>query len=510
MQMILAIFFVSLFLVVLFTPVTAYLGRRFGLVDKPSGRKVHTEPVPRIGGIAIFLAFHGSILLALALPSYRADQVHSGHIAVTLFCATFLVFLVGLVDDLFGVHYAIKFSAQAIAAVVVYWGGINIQQVTMPWTGPLNLGWLSLPATILWFLLVTNSFNLIDGLDGLAAGVSFFSSIVLLLLSLISGNLVVAPALAALAGASLGFLRYNFNPASIFMGDSGSYFIGFMLAALGLLGSMKSQETAAILIPVIALGLPLMDTMLAPIRRLIVAKEPFRPDNGHVHHMLLRLGLSPRKSVLLLYGATVFLGIMALLLVNAQNREAAFILLVIGVGAVFAFRSLGYLENFGFDRIKGYLRDVTDEIGLNKGRRAFLGCQISISDSQNPDDLWEHVTGAMEQLGIDSAVMVFNGVSFNVPKDRQYRWCRREIGHDCGYALLSLNLPLSDKRTNYGMLHLNKDSLNHPIDRYTLKRIEHLRRSIVRKLKILERDAAKIDATSAGRVSEQSKKASGD
>ena len=174
MQMIPAIFFISLFLVVLLTQVTMYLGNRFGLMDKPAGRKVHTEPVPTMGGVAIFLAFHGSILAALVLPSYRAAQVHTGHIAVSLFCATFIVFLLGLVDDLFGVHYAIKFSVQAIAAVVVYWGGIDIQQVTMPWTGPIHLGWLSLPATVLWFLLVTNSLNLIDGLDGLAAGISFF------------------------------------------------------------------------------------------------------------------------------------------------------------------------------------------------------------------------------------------------------------------------------------------------------------------------------------------------
>ena len=332
----------------------------------------------------------------------------------------------------------------------------------------------------------------------------------LLLLSLISGNLVVAPALAALAGASLGFLRYNFSPASIFMGDSGSYFLGFMLAALGLLGSMKGQATVAILIPAIVLGLPLMDTMLAPIRRLIVAKEPFRPDDGHVHHMLLRLVLSPRKAVLILYGATVFMGITALLLVNAPNRETTFILLAIGVGAVFVFRSLGYLEHFGFDSLKGYLRDVTDEIGLNKGRRVFLGCQISISDSQDPDDLWKHVTGAMEQLGMDSAVMSFNGVSFKVPEDRQYRWCRREVEKDCGYTLLSLNLPLSDKRTNYGMLHLSKDSLSHPIDHYTLKRVEHLRRSIVRKLKVLEKEAVSIDVLQGGRIDGQSGKASGD
>ena len=166
------------------------------------------------------------------------------------------------------------------------------------------LGWLSLPLTVFWFLLVLNALNLIDGLDGLASGITLFVALTLLIVWDSPSNLIVAMALAALAGASLGFLRYNFHPASIFLGDSGSYFLGYNLAALSILGSLKSEAAVAILIPIVALGVPVIDALWSPVRRFILGQRIFTPDRDHIHHRLLKLGYTHRRAVLLLYAIT--------------------------------------------------------------------------------------------------------------------------------------------------------------------------------------------------------------
>ena len=184
---------------------------------------------------------------------------------------------------------------------ISYAGGIQIGVVYLPGVGELALGWLSLPLTVFWFLLILNALNLIDGLDGLAAGITLFVALTLLIVWSSPSNLIVALALAALAGASLGFLRYNFHPASIFLGDSGSYFLGYNLAALSILGSLKSEAAVAILIPIIALGVPVIDALWSPVRRFILGQRIFTPDRDHIHHRLLKLGYTHRRAVLMLY-----------------------------------------------------------------------------------------------------------------------------------------------------------------------------------------------------------------
>ncbi len=491
MKTILTIFFASLVFALLLTPIIAKTAKRFNLVDRPMKRKVHTGPIPRIGGVAIILAFLAPFLGTLFYSNDLIDRIQSEpHLAMICFGAA-IIFLLGLADDFFRLHPMVKFGVQTIAALVAYAGGICISQLQLPFAPLWTLGWFSLPVTVFWFLLVTNALNLIDGLDGLAAGVCFFASLTLLILSILGERYLVAAGFAALAGSCLGFLRYNFNPASVFMGDSGSYFLGYMLASLGILGS-KSQTTVAILIPIVALGLPLMDTMLSPVRRFIIGEDPFQPDKSHIHHKLIGMGFSQRKAVLLMYGATIILGILALLLVNAQDQKVALTLLLLGICAVLAIRKLGYLEYLAVDKVMGYLHDVTDEIGLKKDRRTFLNHQMAIDGAADTDELWEQVIGAVELLRIDMAQISFNGVSFSVPEDGQCRWCSREIDEvpvGRSDSVMSLDLPLLDDQRNYGMLSLKKDILSDPMDRYTLGRIEHLRRSIVRKLKAFEKEA---------------------
>ncbi|MFZ2447556.1 MAG: MraY family glycosyltransferase [Syntrophobacteraceae bacterium] len=498
MRTVLVVLLVSLGLALLLTPVVAEVGRRFGLVDRPTGRKVHIRPIPRIGGVAIYLAFFGPFLGTLFCSSALLDKALSEQPILLISLGATLVFLVGLLDDIFHLHPFVKFGAQTAAALLAYWGGISFSQLQLPWTPLWDLGWTSLPLTVFWFLLVINAFNLIDGLDGLAAGVCLFASLILLILSIFAERFLVAAGLAALAGACLGFLRYNFNPASIFMGDSGSYFLGYMLASLSVLGSMKSQTTVAILIPIIALGLPLMDTILAPIRRFIVGKEMFRPDKSHIHHKLLAMGFSHRNAVLLLYGATIVLGLFALLLVNAQDQKVALVLLVLGISIAVGIKKLGYLEYLAVDKVIGYLQDVTDVMGLSKDRRTFLNCQVAINEAINIDQLWERVTDALELLKIDQADIKFDGICLGAGMNNYRNWCGREIingvlGPCQENRLLSISLPLADDKKSYGNLHLEKDLMLDPISHYTLRRIEHLRRTVVRKLKVFEEEVKVVD-----------------
>jgi len=488
MKTIFAVLITSLCLALVLTPLAARIGRRYSMVDAPSGRKVHLKPIPRIGGVAIYLAFFGPFLGALFYSNVLIGQILSEPAVLWLSCGATLVLLVGFADDIFPLHPLVKFGVQALAACLAYHGGTCISQLQLPGAAVLRLGWFSLPVTIFWFLLITNAFNLIDGLDGLAAGVCFFASLTLLILSVMGGRYLVATGLAALVGACLGFLRYNFNPASIFMGDGGSYFLGFMLASLSIVGSIKSQATVAILIPIIALGLPLLDTVLAPVRRFCMGKQLFQADKSHIHHKLLRLGFSHRGAVLLLYGANILLGLFAILLVNAHNRNAALILLVLGVCVIVGIRKLGYLEYLAIDKMMGYVQDVTDVMGLSKDRRTFLGRQMAIGEAADIEQLWDGITDALELLKIDRAEIRFDGVCCAAGENNSYCWHGRATADVPGpypeNRFLSINLPLVDEHNSYGTLYLAKDVIVDPINHYTLRRVEHLRRSIVGKLTV--------------------------
>jgi UDP-GlcNAc:undecaprenyl-phosphate GlcNAc-1-phosphate transferase len=274
------------------------------------------------------------------------------------------------------------------------------------------------------------------------------------------------------------------------MGDGGSYFLGFMLASLSILGSIKSQATVAILIPIIALGLPLVDTVIAPVRRFLMGKELFHADKSHIHHKLLRLGLSQRRAVLLLYGVNILLGLVAILLVKAQDRNAALILLVLGVCVIAGIRKLGYLEYLAVDKMVGYVQDVTDVMGLSKDRRTFLDRQMAIGEAADIEQLWDRITDALELLRIDRAEIRFDGVCCAAGEDNFYCWYGRATtdvpGPSQENRFLSISLPLVDEHKSYGTLYLAKDVIIDPISHYTLRRVEHLRRSIVRKLTVFK------------------------
>ncbi len=316
-----------------------------GWVDSPTpDRHFHCKPVPRLGGVAIFLSFTILVGVSLAAPKLlNLSAPFSVRTTLAILGPALIVFLMGVYDDLRSLGPYWKFGIQSFAAVLLYFGGIGIHRLDLLSAGQALHIAIGLPLTILWVLLITNAFNLIDGLDGLAAGSALFSTVVVFTVSLVMQNHLVAFLTIVLAGGILGFLRYNFNPATIFLGDSGSQFIGFMLSALALAGSQKAPTMVAVAIPVVSLGLPILDVVLAVIRRFLSGKPLFKGDDEHIHHKLLKRGFSQREAVLTLYAVTAGFALLSLALLHGAET-IALVLAVIGLGVWIGVQQLQYAE----------------------------------------------------------------------------------------------------------------------------------------------------------------------
>ncbi|MBK3494812.1 undecaprenyl/decaprenyl-phosphate alpha-N-acetylglucosaminyl 1-phosphate transferase [Viridibacillus sp. YIM B01967] len=287
---------------ILLTPLVKRLAYRVGAVDRPNYRKVHANIMPRLGGLAIFLAFLIGVFI------YRPMNPA----LIPLLIGSFIIIVTGVLDDIFEISAKAKLLGQFIAAIiVVFFGGIQIDFINLPFDGMLNFGFLSIPLTIIWIVGITNAINLIDGLDGLAAGVSTISLITLAGMAFIMGNTFVIIMATLLAVSTLGFLFYNFHPAKIFMGDTGALFLGFMISVLALLG-FKGVTFISLIIPIIMLGVPISDTFFAIVRRLLNKQPPFSPDKSHLHHCLLNVGFTHRQTVLIIYGIASMFGLAAI------------------------------------------------------------------------------------------------------------------------------------------------------------------------------------------------------
>ncbi len=333
------------------TPLVRATARRYSLFDPIDDRKVHSRQIPRIGGVAIFATVMATLGLLWGF-SRDVEWGDAGKLSVILAGAT-AVMLLGLWDDLRPMPARLKFLGQIAIAVGVYLAGVRVDLLSVPLGGAASVelnAVLSAIVTVVWLVGITNAFNLIDGLDGLASGAALFALTTMFVVASIYGQTGAAFVTLVLAGATLGFLFFNFHPASIFLGDSGSLFLGFMLAGIGLLSSQKSPTVVALAIPLVSLGLPVLDTALAIFRRFLRGKPIFSADRGHIHHRLLSLGHSPRKVALLLYGACAVLALGAMLMV----RQAAFIalvLLVVGLGVGLAVQRLRFHEFEEFGRV---------------------------------------------------------------------------------------------------------------------------------------------------------------
>jgi UDP-GlcNAc:undecaprenyl-phosphate GlcNAc-1-phosphate transferase len=355
------IFMIPLVLALAITPAVIWFAIKIGALDQPNERKVHKYPIPRLGGVAIYISFCLSLLLSLFLdPRLHVFSIMDSHNAVMLVLSLTIVLMLGILDDLRPLRPSHKFLGQFIAATIVYAAGFRISSITHPWgSNVLNLSILDYPATILWIVGITNAFNLIDGLDGLASGVAFIVSLTICAVSFLKGAPVTAMIALILGGAILGFLPYNFNKARIFLGDSGSLFIGFTLAILSMQSSTKGSTAFSLIVPVLALGLPIMDTLLSMTRRLLRSLFPsspkresifqkiftmFLPDRGHIHHQLVARGLSHRTVVILLYIVSCVFGIGALGVTMSNNIATSWILVTIGIATFIGVSQLRYRE----------------------------------------------------------------------------------------------------------------------------------------------------------------------
>ena len=327
---VLAAFFLSGILSFVLTPLVKRLAYRIGAIDVPKdGRRMHKQPTPRLGGLAIF----GAFLLAVAVTGRLTPQ------RIWILVGAAVIVILGVFDDRNALGAKFKFVIQIVAAAIpVLFGGLRIAMFTNPFLFSdelyLNLGALSAPITILWIVAITNAVNLIDGLDGLAVGVSSIASMTMLAVALFIGETEIAVLLAALAGACVGFMPYNLNPATIFMGDTGSTLLGYMLATLSIQGLFKVYAIISFAVPFLILGLPIFDTAFAILRRVLSGRSPLSPDRGHVHHRLIDMGFNQKQAVAILYIVSVVLGLIAVVLTTSGELRAMVLVVALIIGLI--------------------------------------------------------------------------------------------------------------------------------------------------------------------------------
>ncbi|MGA2326236.1 MAG: MraY family glycosyltransferase [Bryobacteraceae bacterium] len=393
----LSAFILSFFL----TPLLRNLCVRIGCVDRPDQlRKLHTHPIPRVGGVPIFIACvaaWGILFLSPLQGGHLARQALP--LAWKLLPSFLLVFATGLCDDLFGLRPWHKFLAEFAAAALACWAGIHATFAGHP----LALWW-TIPLTVIWLVGCTNAFNLIDGVDGLAAGVGLFATLTTLIAALLQGNYALAIATVPLAGALLGFLRYNFNPATIFLGDSGSLSIGFLLGCYGVIWSQKSATLLGMTAPLMALSIPLLDTGIAIARRLLRGQPIFTGDRGHIHHRLLARGLTPRRVVLLLYAVCGVAATFSLLQSMMRNQYAGLVIVLFCSAAWLGIQHLGYVEFSAAGRLivpRTFLRVLNAQLRLRT-------LEDALASAETIDQCWLAVRGASHDFGFQHISMRVN------------------------------------------------------------------------------------------------------
>ncbi len=337
-------FFLSLLISLILVPLIRNISIKYKWLDDPqrSARTIHQRLIPRTGGIGILIAFITPLIGLFFVKSGVGGVFISDYkMSVSLIAGGVVVAAIGLIDDLYGLKASRKFFLQSIVAIFSYAMGFKIQSISLPFIGVVEMGIFAPVVTLLWIVGIINAINLVDGIDGLAAGLAFFVCVTNFVFGFASNNIIICLISAALGGALLGFLYYNFNPASVFMGDTGSMFIGYILATSSLWTSMKKGTTVALLIPIISLGLPIMDTLVAMFRRFILKRPIFSPDRGHIHHRLLQKGYSQRKTVVILYTISIVFALAAIFSYFGDSLQVGIALLALMVITIGIVRFIG-------------------------------------------------------------------------------------------------------------------------------------------------------------------------
>lgn len=352
-------FVISCLLALTFVHLMHPLAFKLGAVDRGTGRRVHKGIIPRLGGVGIFMAF--IIPAVFSLTRGKWDASHENIAGILL--ASVIIFAIGIYDDIKGATVRNKLLGEVLAALIIYAIGIRITTLGNPFGTPFVLGWLSLPATVLWIIIITNAINLIDGLDGLAAGTGILIAMTLFALSGPDNHMKVLYII--LSGSLIGFLRFNFPPASIFMGDAGSLFIGFFLGSTSILSSHKATAMATMMIPLIAFSFPLMDMAYAVLRRYYRGLPLGEADKEHIHHKLIEKGFSRKKVLYVIYLINILLMLFALMFVGRQIKADFFALIILAVIATVGIRLLGYIEFIPL------IKDILKNYGNGKKRKFY-------------------------------------------------------------------------------------------------------------------------------------------
>ncbi|MDQ2711842.1 MAG: undecaprenyl/decaprenyl-phosphate alpha-N-acetylglucosaminyl 1-phosphate transferase [Acidobacteriota bacterium] len=402
MYALLALGTTALLLCLILTPICRDIFLKLKVVDMPDERKLHRKPIPRIGGIPIALSYVGALalMLAFAPPQAKIAVQHRG-LLFSLLPAAGLVFFTGLIDDLITLRPWQKLSGQIIAATWAVAAGARIHVLE----GYPYAEWITVPLSIVWLVGCTNAFNLIDGLDGLASGIGLFATLTTLLAALLQGNWGLAMATVPLVGCLLGFLRYNFNPASIFLGDSGSLSIGFILGCFGVIWSQKSATLLGMVAPAMALALPLLDVGLSIGRRFLRNQPIFQPDRGHIHHRLLALGFEPRGAAIVLYVACGLAAALSLLQSSLSYHVGGLIIILFCAFTWLGIKRLGYIEFSTARRVLatgGVLRLVQHEIYLSHFRESLLNARTRRECWTTIRDACKHLHFASVELTLES------------------------------------------------------------------------------------------------------------
>lgn len=392
-----AVFLAAFGLSLVLTPAVRAFALKMGIVDHPELRKMHQVPVPLLGGAAIVIPFFAVILATAAwFPGLFGDEID--HLPAIL-TGAIAVSLLGAYDDWKGARVWVKFLFQTVAASILVLSGVRAEAFTNPLGGTVEIGWLGIPLTIFWIVGVTNAMNLIDGLDGLAVGTGTIASLSLCVVGALAGHPLVVVLSLVLAGASMGFLPFNFYPARIFLGDTGSMFLGFLLAGLGVAGSVKASAATILILPIVVLGVPVFDTLWAILRRTRRRMNPFRPDRDHIHHRLVRVGLHHRHVVLVLYFVCIFLGISSYIMVQLPNESGLLFAATLGIGGILGVSTLQYIE----EHIEERLATVSN--GGTARKR-------TTPPPESSKTLWQSVNGGRQPEGLDYEVAVCSVARF--------------------------------------------------------------------------------------------------
>jgi len=430
---------------------------------KREGDSSSGDGIPRLGGLAVFVAILLSLGAAVLLRNMVTDRLLAvGMPGIVLAASCLSVFLVGLYDDLKGARPWQKLAVQTAAALALYAFGFRIDSLSNPFTHtPLSLGWLGLPLTVLWLAAISNAFNLIDGLDGLAAGVGMFAGVSLFLLAALRSDVFVAAVGAAIAGSLLGFLPHNFHPARIYLGDSGSLTAGLALGALSIVSAQKGPVMVTMAIPLFIFGLPLLEVAVTTTRRLLSGHPLFSRDEGHLHHRLLKVGLAKRLAVFVLYSLAALFALSSILLVNYSGSVAPLIAVLCGA---FAWIVVGQMRYPEFTELDAHIRfALSSQPAVLRNQIAIRKATAELQQAASAHEVWVCLYGLLDQLGFAQARCEVRASDGEI--SHEFDWKRPEpsetagsrVPNSAGYrgnSMWALEIPLAPAANFTGVVRV--------------------------------------------------------